>query len=77
MLNVRANGIRGTLQRMESPQAAAGLGLNAALAGPRDLMNNFLDETTNALNAGDPATARSMMKKAQIQVEKLEKLLNR
>jgi serine/threonine-protein kinase len=77
MLNVRANGIRGTLERLESQQAAAGHGLNAALAGPRDLMNSFMDETTNALNAGDPATARSMMKKAQLQVERLEKALNR
>lgn len=77
MMNVRANGIRGALQRLESQQAASGLGLNARMAGPRDLMNSFLDETTNALNAGDPATAKSMMKKAQIQVEILEKLLNR
>jgi serine/threonine protein kinase len=77
MMNVRANGIRGTLERLESQQAAAGHGLNASLAGPRDLMNSFLEETTNALNAGDPATAKSMMKKAQLQVERLEKLLNR
>jgi hypothetical protein len=77
MLNVRANGIRGVLQRMESQQSAAGLGLNASLAGPRDLMNSYLEETTNALNNGDPATAKSMMKKAQLQVERLEKLLNR
>jgi serine/threonine-protein kinase len=77
MLDVRANGIRGTLQRMESQQAAGGLGLNASLAGPRDLMNRFLEETTNALNAGDPATAKSMLKKAQLQVERLEKALNR
>ncbi len=77
MLNVRANGIRGVLQRLESQQSAAGLGLNASLAGPRDLMNSYLEETTNALNSGDPATAKSMMKKAQLQVERLEKLLNR
>jgi hypothetical protein len=77
MMNVRANGIRGALERLESQQSAAGLGLNASLSGPRDLMNSFLEETTNALNAGDPATAKSMMKKAQVQVERLEKLLNR
>jgi hypothetical protein len=65
------------LQRLESQQSAAGLGLNASLSGPRDLMNSYMDETTNALNAGDPAAARSMMKKAQLQVERLEKLLNR
>lgn len=77
MLNVRANGIRGTLERLENQQAAAGHGLNASLAGPRDLMNSFMEEATNALNAGDPATAKSMLKKAQLQVERLEKALNR
>ncbi len=77
MLTVRANGIRGALQRLESQQSAAGLGLNASLSGPRDLMNSYMDETTNALNAGDQATAKNMMKKAQLQVERLEKLLNR
>jgi len=77
MLNVRANGIRGALQRLESQQSAAGMGLNASLSGPRDLMNSFMDEATNAMNAGDPATAKSMMKKAQLQVERLEKALNR
>jgi hypothetical protein len=77
MLNVRANGIRGALQRLEGQQSAAGMGLNAKFTGPRDLMNSFMDETTNALNAGDPATAKAMMKKAAYQVEQLEKLLNR
>ncbi len=77
MLNVRANGIRNALQRLESQQAAGGLGMNASLTSPRDLMNSYMEEATNAMNAGDPATAKAMLKKAETQVERLEKLLNR
>ena len=77
MLNVRAGGIRGSLKRLESAQAAGGLGLNASLQGPLDLMNGYLDEAANALNAGDPASAKSFKDKAEKQVEILEKALNR
>ena len=77
MLNVRANGIRGSLKRLESAQAAAGMGLNASLQGPLDLMNGYLDEAANALNGGDAAAAKSFMDKAEKQVERLEKALNR
>src|SRR6185369_8238419 len=75
MLNVRANSIRTTLQGMEQRQAARGLGLGAQYKGPRDLMANFLDEATNAMNAGDVATAKDMLKKAEYQAGILEKLL--
>jgi hypothetical protein len=76
MLNVRANGIRKTLQGLEERQAAKGLGLGAQYKGPRDLMNNFLDEAANAMNAGDVATAKDMLKKAEYQAGVLEKALN-
>jgi hypothetical protein len=76
MLNVRANGIRKSLQGLEERQAAKGLGLGAQYKGPRDLMANFLDEAANALNAGDVATAKDMLKKAEYQAGALEKLLN-
>ncbi len=76
MLNVRANGIRKTLQGLEERQASKGLGLGAQYKGPRDLMANFLDEAANAANAGDVATAKDMLKKAEYQASVLEKLLN-
>jgi hypothetical protein len=76
MLDARAGSIRGTLQRMESQQNAAGYGLNSKWAVPRDLMNQFMEQTTNALNSGDPVAAKAAFKKAQYQVERLEKDLN-
>ena len=42
-----------------------------------NLMNTYLSGADAALNAGDPATARSFADKAEKQVEKLEKFLNR
>ena len=77
MLNVRANGIRGSLKRLEAAQSASGLGLNSSLQEPLDLMNGFLDEAANALNAGDAASAKSFKEKAERQIERLEKALNR
>ncbi len=77
MLNPRASGIRSTLQNMERQQAARGLGLNASLQEPLQLMNSYLDEAANALNSGDAASAKSFKDKAEKQVERLEKLLNR
>jgi len=77
MLNVRANGIRGSLKRLESAQAAGGLGMNASLQEPLDLMNGFLDEAANALASGDAASAKSFKDKAEKQAEILEKKLNR
>jgi len=77
MLTPRATGIRGTLQRMEAAQAAQGHGLNAALQEPLQLMNSYLDEAANALNSGDAAAAKSYKDKAERQIERLEKALNR
>ena len=76
-LNARATGIRGTLQRLESAQGANGLGMSSTLHEPATLMNTYLDEATNALNAGDAESAKSFAAKAEKQIERLEKLLNR
>jgi hypothetical protein len=77
LLTVRANGIRASLKRLEIAQAAAGLGLNASLQEPLGLMNSYLDEAANALNAGDAASAKSFTEKGEKQAERLEKALNR
>jgi len=77
MLNTRADGIRGTLQSLQQAQAARGLNLSSALQEPANLMNNYLGGADAALQAGDLASAKSFMDKAERQIEKLEKLLNR
>jgi serine/threonine protein kinase len=77
MLNTRAMGIRGTLQSLARSQAAGGLNLNAKWQEPADLMDNFMAAANQALNSGDLAGAKSYMEKAERQIERLEKGLNR
>ncbi len=77
MLNTRAVGIRGTLQSLAQKQAAGGLNLNAKWQEPADLMDNFMAAANQALNTGDLNTAKSYMDKAERQIERLEKGLNR
>ncbi len=77
MLNVRATGIRGTLQGMQANQAARGLNLNAKFQEPAHLMDNYLQAADSALNEGNVALAKGYMEKAERQIERLEKDLNR
>ena len=45
-------------------------------ANARSLMETYLRNATGALNAGNAASARNYMEKAERQVEILEKILN-
>ena len=40
-------------------------------------MTTYLEGSNSALNAGDAASAKSFLDKAERQIEKLEKFLNR
>ena len=77
MLGVRAAGISTGLQRLERSQAAKGLGLRGDMQDAANLMTTYLESANAALNAGDTPMAKSFMDKAERQVEKLEKFLNR
>ena len=77
MLNTRAAGIRATLQSLAQKQAAQGQNLNARWQEPADLMDNFMAAANQALASGDLAAAKSYMEKAERQIERLEKGLNR
>ncbi len=77
MLNTRAAGIRSTLQSLAQKQAAGGLNLNARWQEPADLMDNFMAAANQALANGDLTGAKSYMDKAERQIERLEKGLNR
>lgn len=77
MLGSRANGIRTSLQTLQRSQAASGLNLRGDMQAAADLMNSYLDGANAALNAGDLAAAKGFMDKAERQIEKLEKFLNR
>jgi serine/threonine-protein kinase len=77
MLNTRAAGIRTSLGSLQRSQAAKGLNLSSTFQEPATMMDSYLEGATAALNAGDAAAAKGFMDKAERQVERLEKLLNR
>jgi serine/threonine-protein kinase len=77
MLGTRAGGIRSSLQTLQRSQAASGLNLRGDMQEAAGLMTTYLEGSNSALNAGDAASAKSFLDKAERQIEKLEKFLNR
>jgi eukaryotic-like serine/threonine-protein kinase len=77
MLNVRAGGVRSSLQSLQRSQAASGMNLRGDMQDAANLMNTYLSGADAAMNASDPTAARSFADKAEKQLEKLEKFLNR
>jgi hypothetical protein len=77
LIGARASGIRTSLQSLQGAQGARGLNLRGDMQAAANLMNTYLDGAEAALNAGDVAQARSFLDKAEPQVQKLEKFLNR
>jgi hypothetical protein len=77
LVGVRAAGIRSSLQSLQRSQAASGLNLRGDMQAAANLMNSYLDGADAALNAGDVSQAKSFLEKAEPQVQKLEKFLNR
>jgi serine/threonine-protein kinase len=77
LVGVRADGIRTSLQTLQRSQAASGMNLRGDMQSAANLMNTYLDGAEKALNAGDVAQARNFLEKAEPQVQKLEKFLNR
>jgi hypothetical protein len=77
MLGVRASGIHTSLQSLQRSQAASGLNLRGDMQEASNLMGTYLDGANAALNDGNVTQAKSFMDKAERQIEKLEKFLNR
>ncbi|MEO8596092.1 MAG: protein kinase [Candidatus Solibacter sp.] len=77
MLNVRAGGIRASLQTLQRSQAASGLNLRGDMQDAANMVNTYLTGADAALNASDVTAAKSFADKAERQLEKLEKFLNR
>jgi hypothetical protein len=77
MLGVRAGGIRASLQTLQRSQAASGLNLRGDMQEAASLTTTYLEGAHAALNDGNAAQAKSFMDKAERQIEKLEKFLNR
>jgi serine/threonine-protein kinase len=77
LVGVRAAGIRTSLQSLQRSQAASGLNLRGDMQAAANLMNSYLEGADAALNAGDVVQAKGFLEKAEPQVQKLEKFLNR
>jgi eukaryotic-like serine/threonine-protein kinase len=77
MVSARAGSIRSTLQSLQAHQASSGLGLRGDWLESATLMETFLKGTSAALDAGDAPAAKGFLDKAERQVEKLEKALNK
>lgn len=77
LLDNRAQSIRGTLGNLQRAQQAQGYGLGGQYTGPAGLMDSYLRGASDALNAGDAASARRFMEKAEPPIAALEKLLNK
>lgn len=77
MLGARATSIHSTLDNLRRAQAASGLGLRGDWLQSATLMDSFLSGSNNALAAGDAVAAKDLMEKAERQIDKLEKALNK
>jgi hypothetical protein len=75
-LEARATFARAAAARLQNQQAAGGLGLRGDAVQWLNLMNNYMAGATEALKAGDAPAAKDLMRKAEGQVEKLERLFN-
>jgi hypothetical protein len=75
-LEARASAVRGTAARLQSAQAASGLGLRGDAVAALNQMNSFMQGATEAVKAGDAAAAKNLMRSAERQVELLEKIFN-
>jgi len=76
-LSARAASIHSTLDNVRRSQAASGLGMRGDWLQSVSLMDSFLRGSNDALAAGDTATAKDLMEKAERQVDKMEKALNK
>jgi hypothetical protein len=77
MLAARSSSIHTTLDNLQRSQAASGLGLRGDWLQSATLMDSFVRGASDALAAGDAASARDLMEKGERQVDKLEKALNK
>jgi hypothetical protein len=76
-LNARAGAVRSGLEGVRRSQAASGLGLRGDMVEASSLMDSNLQGASQALRAGDAASANTFLTRAERQIEKLEKFLGR
>jgi eukaryotic-like serine/threonine-protein kinase len=77
LLRARATAVRSSLAALQRMQAASGLNLRGDVQEAASLMDSFLQGADEALTSRDLTAARSLLEKAEPQIERLEKFLNR
>lgn len=76
-VNVRAEGVRTSLQAMHRAQTSSGLNMRGDIVAAANLMDTYLEGADAAFKAGDVAQAKGFLEKAEPPLQKLEKFLNR
>ena len=77
LLDVRANAVKGSIERMRQAQARQGLGLRQDISAGLQRMEYYLDETEAAHKRGDAAGAKTSLSAAERETSKLESFLGR
>lgn len=65
-----------SLDQLRQSQAKSGLSLRTDMASTQQLMRSFFEQAQNAVRAGDTAAATRHIKRAELNLEKLEKFLS-
>ncbi|MGB8653512.1 MAG: protein kinase, partial [Candidatus Acidiferrales bacterium] len=77
LLSSRVAAVTSSLATLERQQQSQGYGLRGDIAGSRSRMVTYMAKAENAVQVGDPVTAKKYMDLAEPEVEKLEKFLGR
>jgi eukaryotic-like serine/threonine-protein kinase len=77
LLDVRANAVKGSIDRLRQAQARQGLGLRQDISAGLQRMEYYLDETEAAHKRGDAAGAKTSLSAAERETSKLEGFLGR
>jgi serine/threonine-protein kinase len=77
MVSARVNTVHATLQSIQRSQASTGLGMRSDWLQMSSLMDSFMQGSNEALAAGDSTAAKDFLDKAERQLERLEKALNK
>lgn len=73
----RLNSTKAAIDNMRRVQAQSGLGMRQDVLTAQQRAEFYMDESENAMKAGDPAAMRKALDSAEREIERLEKFLGR
>ena len=77
LLSIRMNTVKSSLDNIRRRQAASGLGLRSDMASSAQRMEYYYSQTETTLTRRDADSAKKNLNLAELEVEKLEKFLNK